>query len=78
MGKSYTPKYRLETPGFTHMCWNSKQDGRPTIENLRKYRDQMEKSFLPGGVNEHLGIRKMGPCRIVNQFTRETVAELKE
>lgn len=51
-------------------------DGRPTSENLSKWRDSMNKSFLKGGSNEHIGIRGWIQERIeiYDQFTGSIVA----
>ena len=34
--------------------WHTRDYGKPTPENLNKWRQRQNKSFLPGGVNEHL------------------------
>lgn len=77
MGRSYTPKYRIEFDNSTPFSWDSKSYGRPTIVNLRKFRDSMNDSFLPGGANEHIKGWKVMGCKVVNQFTGETVCEVE-
>ena len=70
MGKSYTPKYRVEyldnakrmvdplSPrfGWKTMTWDAKRNGAPTSANVERLRVAMNVSFLPGGVNEHVSI----------------------
>lgn len=77
MGKVVTPRYVVkfsrvvsvdgESARFvmiTDAAWNCKQAGRPTDENLRKYVRDFEDSTLPGGVNEHLGVTRVGSAKI--------------
>ena len=58
MGRSYTPKYRIEVKCNVPMdwlgCWDSKQYGRVSNVNAEKYRTTFNQSFLPGGVNAHV------------------------
>ena len=58
MGKSYTPKYIVETTYSTpHIdvggrgTWAVKEYGAPTKENLEAWRVAMNASFKPGGAN---------------------------
>jgi hypothetical protein len=58
MGKSYTPKYIVETEYSTpHIdvggrgTWAVKEYGAPTTENLEAWRVAMNASFKPGGTN---------------------------
>ena len=65
MGRSYTPKYRVEyrdNTMFSHgvpslypqsMAWDTKRDGKPTNANLEKWRKAYNESFNTGGVNFH-------------------------
>lgn len=76
MGTSYTPKYRVETFGVGRMSWNIKSYGLPTETNLRKWRNELELSSLPGGVNAYAGEIKVGPCTIINQFTGYAVCTI--
>ena len=50
-------------------------DGKPTIENLSKWRDAFNNSLKKGGANEHLGIKYWLQCKIeiYNQYTKEIV-----
>ena len=86
MGRSYTPKYRVEINGrsLTHVrgCgigptfWNVREMGRPTPENLEKVLKQYRESTLPGGANEHLGEEPMPRhAAIIDQTTDRVVAE---
>lgn len=65
MGKSYTPTYRAEykdqTGKWNMIHWNSTKrpgvstpHGKPTNENAEKLRQALNRSFAPGGVNEHV------------------------
>ena len=91
MGRSFTTKYRLELfeirPSDHHlittkMCWQCKEKGLATADNLVKYITALINSFKIGGVNEHVsnGIGYMpipNEARIVNQRTGAIVAEWK-
>lgn len=80
MGKSITPKYRIEEfkIGFWTvsgcMAWR-KEYGKPTVENLRKFRDGYNNTMKPGGANAHLSSRDhFGALRIVRQSDNEVIA----
>lgn len=84
MGKTYTPKYRIEFlqtncgGGNTPMCWDIK-NGRPTNDNLEKYLDAYSKSCEMGGVNDHISaaigfIPVVLKAVIINQRNEEIVA----
>jgi len=84
MGRVTTPKYRAEfrTNAKTYLtpaCWNCRTMGRPTAENAEKYRQRLNASFQPGGVNgpRYPGdvIVHVNRVLIVNQFTNQVVAE---
>jgi hypothetical protein len=77
MGRSTTPKYaveyrdvivlrgdRRERVSLTDTGWNVRESGRPTDENLERYVREFEDSTLPGGVNEHLGVTRVGSATI--------------
>lgn len=59
MGRSITPLYRIEVRtnptnyGLEFFDWNCKRNGKPTVENLEKWRKEINASFQPGGVNFH-------------------------
>ncbi len=82
MGRTVTPKYRVEMieTGVmpTKMAWK----GRATDEALRKYVFAYADSLKAGGVNEHVA-KALGfvpfpqEAKIVNQFTNEVVATWK-
>jgi len=81
MGKSITPKYRIEIRSipyiginppqyrgqFGHMLWDCKHYGKPTSQNLDKWVEETVKAFKPEFLN-------VGTARIVNQFTGEIEA----
>ena len=59
--RSRTPKYVVaftlanRSRGITPLEWNCRRDGKPTRENLAKFTDGYQRSFQPGGCNEHCG-----------------------
>ena len=53
MGKSITPKYRLEIDG-QKQGWLVKEYGKPTKKNLEKYVYDYAKSLEFGGINHHI------------------------
>lgn len=66
---------------FTGPCkWDHKYLGKPTSEKLGQWVMDGNKSYLPGGINEHVS-NAMGvvpycyAAKVVNQYTGETVAE---
>lgn len=84
--KTQTPKYRMEASyisfanrrrEFLSLEWNCKQDGRPTVQNLERYRKAFNASLNAGGTNEHLqGVMSgFSRCKIVVQKTGEVIAE---
>lgn len=52
-------------------------DGKPTAENLAKWRRLYLSSFVRGGANEHLGpiAPNVGTLRIIDQRNGNVVAE---
>lgn len=90
MGKVVTPEFRVEywTNDGRHvktMIWNVRSranvtgQGKPTKDNLQKWRQVYNESFYKG-VNKHFSdaagfIVRVGRCRIVNQFSGQVVAE---
>lgn len=60
MGRTVKSKYRVEfdtlSGHMTPSCWRTKIHGRATADNLAKYAEHLNASFLPGGVNEHVGV----------------------
>lgn len=57
--------------------WKTKVHGKPTAENLEKFRAVYNQSLQAGGVNEHLrsGQSDYGKAEIYDQFTHQVVAE---
>ena len=61
--RDYIPKYVLQMlpvfTGFymTDQGWNPQWYGKPTIPNLKKFVEAHNKSVLPGGPNDHIGIK---------------------
>ena len=85
MGKSITPKYRLETQEWINgrlrigepLIWR-KQYGKPSADSIYKWIKGFNDSLELGGANEHLRVLadyKFMGGRIINQFTKEIVAE---
>jgi hypothetical protein len=88
MGKSITPKYRLEYYDNNRKImpyiqgWSCKEHGRPTDKTLEKYLYSLGKSFEIGGVNKHISKSKgfiLYPCKgyIIEQKTNQIVATWK-
>jgi hypothetical protein len=85
MEKSTTPKHRIElrTNDLTVMedyPWDSKHYGAATDENLEEWRNVMNASFQPGGVNEHItDARGVVPhiiaAKLIHQSTNAVSAE---
>jgi len=73
MGRSTTPKYRLEMK--IKGIWQSQAwEGKPTNLRLAQYRDGYNQSLKKGGANEHLGTNYWATdARIVRQSTNEIV-----
>ncbi len=82
MGKSYTPTFVVFTGDFKTgqmrpgMEWRVRSRtnlpgyGKPTEENLKKWAEDFNASFLPGGTNEHIGIDgQFNFASIINQKT---------
>lgn len=91
-GRGYTPKYRFETESVrgvpsrlghdTPMTWQVSTYGKPTSMNIKKVLDKYNKSFEPGGVNQHLrdlhhGYEnyEMVGGRIIDQQNGDVIAE---
>jgi hypothetical protein len=68
-------KYRTKE----FVCQWRKEYGRPTAENIGKFRDEFNQSLLKGGVNEHIGVNGWLQCglEIYNQITNEVKAAYK-
>ncbi len=59
MGRSITPKYIVKVRhsggvASTDSCWNSKQAGRPSAENLAAWVAKYHESLKAGGCNAHV------------------------
>lgn len=86
MGRSTTPAYRVEFEtaapiALTPMAWRVRDDGlakgfgKPTDANLATFVEDLNASFDPGGVNEHVGQdAKATGARIVRQRDDQVVA----
>jgi len=53
MGKSTTPKYRVNVDGMVNV-WDIKRNGKPTNDNLETYVYRLGKSYEINGCNEHI------------------------
>ena len=84
MGYSITPTFRVLvtseplTAKATPMVWNTKINGRPTIQNVKRWFHGMNESFLPGGVNGHCAPFHFTSCKVIRQATGETVVSIAE
>lgn len=80
MGKSYTPKYRIEHEGGDCVPLFWKHRDKPTSDRLFMLLCTYAASTEPGGPNEHIGkalgrpARLPKTARIVDQTTGKTVA----
>jgi hypothetical protein len=85
MGRSYTPKYRLEMDGATMCGWQVGShygipgNGAPNDANLARYVEAYVASQDPGGANAHI-LRSLGHkhvprwARIVRQSDGQVMA----
>jgi hypothetical protein len=84
MGKSLTPKYRLEyydstQSGMKMIVWSVKDYGNTTEKNIGIFVHKLIESLKTGGCNDHLS-KVLGfipipyKAQIVNQFSGEIVA----
>lgn len=79
MGRSYTPKYRVDTVESNargevrdgDFAWVGKA---PTNRKLYEWREAMNKSF-EDGVNSHLRGTRIHSCKLIEQKTGRVVAE---
>lgn len=82
MGRTVTPKYRLEYTekdargrvSIHQMGWDARFNGRATFDNAVRYCEALQKSTLAGGCNEQIGPRDLLNFQLVNQKTGDTVA----
>jgi hypothetical protein len=86
MGRSFKLKLIIRTKGGHHFLGEWKPIkrynqltgfGKPTSENLGKWRDDFNQSLKYGGANEHLGLKYwiQSDLEIYNQFTNQVVCE---
>lgn len=79
MKRDYTPVYRMaawEAPSerFPHgNYWEQAWKGKASEKRLREKVASYEASTRPGGVNEHLGERRVEAAKLVRQRTGENV-----
>jgi hypothetical protein len=79
MGRSYTPKYRVElvvdnsARSTGTIAWDRRY-GRATTTNLTKIIRSIEASFQPGGANAHLKPVSYISATIVDQSSGNLVA----
>ena len=79
MGKSFTPKYRIEFHSNTNMtaaAWK----GQATTARLEAHVRHLNESFRPGGVNAHVGdglgfIPYISRARIVRQSDDSMISD---
>jgi len=82
MGKTIVPKYRIEasyirfttkTREVQSFAWDSKSYGKPTLENLAKFRAQFNKSLE--GHNKHLAhiMSGLSTIKLIEQKTGQEV-----
>lgn len=82
MGRSVTPTFRTEVRAnigrYGSFGWDCKVNGRPTQKNADAYRDHMNQSFCPGGVNDHISksrgvVPHISEVKVIRQSTGEVV-----
>jgi len=76
MGKSYTPKYRIElnNHGLADSFVWERSYGKPTPENIEKWVSGYIRSHFKGGANDHIGkTPNVSSAQIVNQKTQKVV-----
>lgn len=86
MGRSFTPKYRIEfkdnlSPRSGWMAWETHY-GKPTQANLEKWRKAMNASFQKDGCNFHVSqssgiLVHYSSAKIVRQSDGQIMAETK-
>ena len=63
MGRTITPKYRIELPCIDFgqrkrvihsFAWDCKRDGKPSVKNGLRFMQGYNDSYKTGGSNEHL------------------------
>ena len=87
MGRSYTPKYRVEYRDNTMnrfaaskwLTYDAKRLGKPSDASAEKLRQSLNKSFAPGGVNWNVSVAAgvvvhVQSVKIVRQADNEVVA----
>lgn len=87
MGRSYTPKYRLEMTGQQTVdgkiqrkqmqrAWSMKSDGRATADNLDTCRSFTNLAQLKGGINERENPIWWTKARLIVQKTGKVKYEV--
>jgi hypothetical protein len=88
MGRSTTPAYRVEVTkanfngsNFGYGPDERKYFGKPSLEALEQFVTVYNKSFLPGGTNDHCNIGgkicQIKVARLVRQRDDKVIAEYK-
>lgn len=80
MGKSFTPKYRIEFHSNTNMTAAAWKGQDVFIDRLEAHVRHLNESFRPGGVNAHVAdglgfIPYISRARIVRQSDDQMVTE---
>jgi hypothetical protein len=85
MGRSITPKYRIDEKNrlgnwYPFAAWDVKSNGKVTKASLENYRVALNASYQAGGVNAHIGkavgyIPHHASLRLVEQKTGRVVCE---
>lgn len=83
MGRSVTPTHRVEVVTNvgtqTPFSWNRKDSGAPNVKNLAKWREALNASFAPKGVNAHLSdalgvVLHVSKATLIHQRSDDIVA----
>lgn len=85
MGRSSTPKYRIEFAGGSHFvtaaAWPGEYLGKPSKTKLAQYMAKHEESLREGGANAHLNTVGYVPptsARVIRQSDDALIAEFKK
>lgn len=77
MRRTSTPTYRMEALEHNGSSWSIAWSGRANQKRLIAKVQSYEASTQPGGVNEHIGPRKVMVAKLIRQATNEVVCQVR-
>ena len=77
MRRVSTPTYRLEALEHSGNTWSQAWKGRASQKALIAKIQSYEASTQPGGINDHLGPRKVMVAKLIRQATNEVVCQVR-